>query len=89
MRISKKRVFLFFAWAGLPLLLTTALGNIYAQSKIKSIKENSPRSHDKYTLGIKYAPNIESTEINKLGDFVYEVLCAAKCPFWDGSRAIF
>ena len=64
-------------------------GNIYAYLRLKQLKNNAYRSHDKFTIYGKgaYAKNINSQEINLYGD-----LCAIEgsyenCYFSNGQRS--
>ena len=70
------------------LLLFFFLGNVYAVIRFNQLKNNSYRSHDKFTNPLKgrYSKSINAQEINLYGD-----LCAMegsydKCSFSSGER---
>ena len=79
---------LILTWLIIPATLLLIIGNLYAKQRIYTLKANSLRSHDKYTTGEKYVANINSSEVNYLGDICTQsgYLTGKDCPFWDGDR---
>lgn len=85
---TSKTIKLIAIWSIVSGSAFAVLGNIYASHRIQQLKALSARSHDKYTLGTKYIPNINSLEVNQYGDLCSHAgfTSGKECPFWDGSR---
>ena len=76
-RITLITLFLFFL-----------SGNIYAYMKLRNLKINSYKSHDKYTLvkEQRYMRNIDSIETNLYGDLCALAGLYEECEFSNGKR---
>jgi len=89
MKTPTEFIALALLWILVPSTLVIVFGNIYAQKRITELKEKSSRSHDKYTLGENYMPNVDSKEVNIVGDLCSQAgyHSGEECPFWDGKRS--